>query len=652
MRRKSSLFFFGLIILIFLYVLLEFYQIHITIERFFYDIRDWWKTTEYQEKIEAKEIVIVDVDDRSLKEFGRFQRWPRYLFGMAINEVAGQGPSVIGVDFIFSEPEAFGGYGKTILMKHLSIELSSILTNFDSSEIMSLVDTTLSLFSFDPYVSSSIKKASNVVLASYLTSDSADLPAEGYEVHLLEFPPPKSAPRFEGMVTPISQFLEDDAWLGIINSIQDEDGVQRKAPIFFNYKDKTVPSFAFTVAVKVARVWSFRGRRLMIGGRNIWLDKNNFLWLNYQGDFKTFEYVSFVDLIKGNIQDNIFKNRIVLFGSSSPGIADLSQVPFGRQLPSIEVHANIIHNLLYSRPIKKASKLYSIIFAFIVVFLVLWLSYKLPPYVSPVIVVILIGGYFLFVLVQYITYLVDYEMTRPMLAIVLSFVAGLTFRINLLEKEKRHIRDLFSRYVPEEVIKEIIRAPHFSLQGERREISVLISDIRGFTSRAEHEVPENVVEELNAYFEEMSEVTFQHGGMIDKFMGDGILCLFGAPIFHPAHADRALSCAVAMQQRLHQINQEKIKEKNLPIHAGIAINSGEVIIGNIGSSYRAEYTAIGDTVNTAARLEPLNKEYITEILITEATRNRLKGNYKIESVGKVLLKGKSEPTTIYAVSPY
>ena len=140
--------------------------------------------------------------------------------------------------------------------------------------------------------------------------------------------------------------------------------------------------------------------------------------------------------------------------------------------------------------------------------------------------------------------------------------------------------------------------------------------------------------------------------MIDKFMGDGILCLFGAPIFHPAHADRALSCAVAMQRRLHQINQEKIKEKKPPIHAGIAINSGEVIIGNIGSSYRAEYTAIGDTVNTAARLEPLNKEYSTEILITEETRSRLKGNYKIESVGKVLLKGKSESTTIYAVSPY
>jgi len=178
----------------------------------------------------------------------------------------------------------------------------------------------------------------------------------------------------------------------------------------------------------------------------------------------------------------------------------------------------------------------------------------------------------------------------------------------------------------------------------------LMSDIRGFTSRAEHEVPESVVEELNDYFEEMSEVTFQHGGMTDKYMGDGILCLFGAPVFHPAHADRALSCAIAMQRRLQEINRGKIREGEPPINIGIAINSGEVIIGNIGSSHRADYTAIGDVVNTTARLEPLNKEYKTEILITEATRKRLKGNYKIESVGKVLLKGKSEPTTIYAVS--
>lgn len=649
MVSKRALFLYGVLIIAFLFGLLEFRQSYLYIENYLYDIRDWWKLELGEDKKE-QEIVIVDVDDKSFRELGRYQSWPRFYFGTAINEVASQNPSVIGIDIIFAEPDSLSGYNREVSKSHLSVELFSIISDIDSTTMNRIVDATLSTFSFDSYLSSSIRKANNVVLASYLTNDLNDRPAQGYNAYLLDFPPPKSAPRFEGMITPISDFLED-AEIGIINSMQDRDGVDRKRGVFFNYKGKTVPSFAFSIAKKAAGSYSYRGRRLIIGGKQVWLDLENLLWINYQGPFRTFEYVSFADLLKGNISNNLFEGKIVLLGSSSPGIADLSQVPFGGQLPSIELHANIIHNLLYSEPIRKASNLYIIIFVVLVVFLVLWFSNKLSPYVSPIITVVLMGGYFLFVLIQYLTYFVDFEMTRPLLAMVFSFVAGLSFRINRLEKEKRHIRDLFSRYVPEEVIKEIILAPTFSLKGERRVVSILISDIRDFTSRAENEIPESVVEELNEYFEEMADIIFQHGGMIDKYMGDGILCIFGAPIFHPSHADRAISCAIAMQQRLRQINRGKIREAKHPINAGIAINSGEVVIGNIGSSHRADYTAIGDVVNTAARLEPLNKEYTTEILITEETRGRLKGNYKIESVGKVLLKGKREPTAIYSVNP-
>jgi len=648
MRKNRGLFLFGVLLLLFFYVLLEFRPgIYFGLERYFYDMRDWMKT---EFEVERKEIVIVDIDEKTLKELGRFQSWPRYYFGKAIDEVASGNSTVIGIDVIFSEPDSMSGCYRDVFKNRMNVILSSVLSGIDSSRMKTIADSTLSAFSFDSYLSSSIQKAGKVVLASYLTPDSTDTPASGFESYFLSFPPPKRAPKFVGMVTPIRQFMGASAGIGIINSIQDEDGVQRKSSVFFNYRGRTIPSFDFSVAREAAGAYFFRGKRLIIGGKHIQLEDRNFLWINYQGDFKTFEYVSFVDLIEGRISNDIFKNKIVLFGSSAPALSDDSQTPFHRRLPSIEVHANIIHNLLYSDSIRKASRLYTIIFVAIAVFLVMWFSSKLPPYISPILTIVVLGGYFLFAFLQYLTYLVDYEMARPILAIAFSFGIGLTYRISLLEKEKRHIRELFSRYVPEEIIKEIILSPNFSLEGEKRQISVLISDIRGFTTRAELESPEEVVNELNAYFEEMATIVFQYGGMIDKYMGDGIMCLFGAPIFHPAHADRALSSAIVMQQRLRHINIEKKKQGKAPIHIGIAINSGDAIIGNIGSSHRADYTAIGDVINTASRLEPLNKEYKTEILITEATRRKLKGKYKIQSVGKVLLKGKSESTTIHAVN--
>ena len=248
------------------------------------------------------------------------------------------------------------------------------------------------------------------------------------------------------------------------------------------------------------------------------------------------------------------------------------------------------------------------------------------------------------------SYFVSYEMSRPIIGIIFAFLAGLTSRIYFGEEEKKWIKDLFSRYVSGEVVKQIMNSPSLSLEGKRQEISVLFCDIRNFTPRAENEDPENIVAILNAYFEEMSNTIFQYGGMVDKYLGDGIMALFGAPINQPGHADRAVSCAIKMQDRIHYLNQKEIMKGKSPLEIGIGISSGESVIGNVGSTNRVEYTAIGDPVNTSARIEPLNKEYKTKILISESTKNRLQGTYKINFVGKIQLKGKSEYTGIYAIA--
>ncbi len=650
MKRNTTLILLGLAIIVILFVVMELRpQIYMPLERFLYDKREFF---EIDLNREIEEITIVDIDEKSVKELGRYHNWPRYFFGKAIDVISAQRPYVIGLDVIFSVPDSLSNFVKDIYLNRMAEDLKTVFPSADSLEMKEKLKTSLSSFSFDDYVAQSIKKAGNVVLASYLNRDSTSEPLSDLsEYYLNEVKTPvKPELTFEGITIPIPEYLNAGAVIGLVNDVFDPDGIRRRDPLFFNYKYNTLPSFSLAVATKAVEDWNFRKGKLQILGREIPLEDNVYLRIKYQGDAKTFRYVSFVDVVKESISDTLFRKKIVLFGSSLPELYDYSQTPFGAKLPGVECHANVIHNILFSKPITTPRKFIVIIISIFLIALTLLLANKTAPYVSPIITSIIIIGYLLFTVVMYMSYFVSYEMSRPVIGIIFAFLAGLTSRIYFGEEEKKWIRSLFSRYVSEEVVQQIMKSPSLNLEGKRQEISVLFCDIRNFTPRAEKENPENIVDILNAYFEEMSEIIFQHGGMVDKYLGDGIMALFGAPINQPGHADSAVSCAINMLNRLHYINQKEIMRGKEPLDIGIGISSGEAIIGNVGSSNRVEYTAIGDPVNTSARIEPLNKEYKTKILISESTKNRLQGTYKINFVGKIQLKGKSEFTGIYAIT--
>ncbi len=650
MKKNTTLILLGFAIIAILFVVMEFRpQIYMPLERFLYDRREFFEIDLSRER---KEINIVDIDEKSVEELGRYHDWPRYYFGRAINIISAQRPYVIGLDVIFSVPDSLNDFAEAVYMHRLKDEFKSIFSSADSVETEEKLKAFLSSFSFDSYVTQSIKKAGKVVLASYLNRDSTSKPLSDLsEYYLNRIKPPRNPElTFGGITAPIPEYLEAGASIGLVNDVFDPDGVRRKEPLFFNYKGGTLPSFSLAVAMKAVKDWDFRDGKLQILGREIPLEDNVYLRIKYQGDAKTFRYVSFVDVVKGNIPDTLFTKKIVLFGSSLPELYDYSQTPFGAKLPGVECHANVIHNLLFSNPITTPPEYIVIIISIFLIFLTLLLANKTAPYVSPIITFIIIIGYLLFTIIMYMSYFVSYEMSRPVIGIIFAFLAGLSSRIYFGEEEKKWIKDLFSRYVSEEVVKQIMDSPHLSLEGKRQDISVLFCDIRDFTPRAEKEDPENIVAILNAYFEEMSDIIFQFGGMVDKYLGDGVMALFGAPINQPGHADRAVSCAIEMQNRVHYLNQKEILRGKHPLEIGIGISSGESVIGNVGSTNRIEYTAIGDPVNTSARIEPLNKEYKTKILISESTKNKLQGTYKIHFVGKIQLKGKSEFTGIYAIT--
>ncbi len=220
-----------------------------------------------------------------------------------------------------------------------------------------------------------------------------------------------------------------------------------------------------------------------------------------------------------------------------------------------------------------------------------------------------------------------------------------------LERAKDLLKQSFQRYVSAQIVEEILQSSEpVNLRGQRKTVSILLSDIRGFTALSEQLEPEELVKFLNSYFSEMIDIIFEHEGTLDKFMGDAVLALFGAPVTHEDDALRAVSAAIAMQAKLHELNTAWRTDGKPNIKIGIGISTGEVVVGNIGSERRMEYTVIGQDVNYAQRIESLTKDLRADILISESTYEKIKEQVVVEKFGPLTIKGKKEPITVYGVS--
>jgi adenylate cyclase len=242
------------------------------------------------------------------------------------------------------------------------------------------------------------------------------------------------------------------------------------------------------------------------------------------------------------------------------------------------------------------------------------------------------------------------NLTQPAIALGLSLFGGVFYQYVVEGREKRLVKALFGRFVPRDVFHQLMADPSRArLGGNRREMTVLFSDIRGFTAASERGQPEDIVAQLNEYFSRMVEIVFVHHGTIDKFVGDMVMALFGAPLDDPRHADHAVETALAMADGLAALNRQWAAEGRPTLDIGIGINSGEMIAGNIGSEAIMSYTVIGDAVNLGSRLESLNKEYGTRIIISDGTRSRLTGQYSMQPLGEAKVKGKSQAVTIWEV---
>jgi adenylate cyclase len=339
--------------------------------------------------------------------------------------------------------------------------------------------------------------------------------------------------------------------------------------------------------------------------------------------------------------DNAIRGRVALVGATFRESRDFVQTPVGR-LPGVEVHANLLHMLATRRLIRPSGWLASFGIQLVVIaaagfFLVLFRP--LAGTLLAILVAIAIGLPASYLALYGGGFTVDYLL--PVLATcVLGFVAQ--------RQARRRLRESFGRYVGRDVLSQIV-AESPTLGGERREVSILVSDIRGFTTISEKLPAETVAAHLNAYFPAMVGAIFAHRGTVDDFIGDGILAVFGAPIADPDHASQAVRAAVAMQQALQELNRDWETRGSPTLRMGIGVHTGVVFVGNVGSLERAKYTVIGDAVNATARLEGVNKELGTSILMTEKTLHAIGDLADVRPRGDVVVKGREEPLRVYEV---
>ncbi len=350
------------------------------------------------------------------------------------------------------------------------------------------------------------------------------------------------------------------------------------------------------------------------------------------------------------IPPSAFAGKLVFVGTTAAGTYDRYSTPFAAGAAGVELHATLADDVLSAGFMRRAPWPIDAAVTAAAGLAAAAAAVLLPVFWASGVVALLVVG-----LGAGLTRAVGsgfwLAMVTPGLAAAAALFGGVAWQYFVEGREKRQIRRLFSRYVSKAVVEQLLVNPALAgLGGERREMTVLFSDIRGFTTASERGTPETVVAQLNEYFGAMVEVLFRHQGTLDKFVGDMVMGLFGAPLADPAHADHAVAAALDMAAALERLNARWAADGRPTLDIGIGINSGEMIAGNIGAESIMSYTVIGDAVNLGSRLESLNKEYGTRILISDATRARLTIPVATREIGMVTVKGRQQPVLVHEVA--
>ena len=441
-----------------------------------------------------------------------------------------------------------------------------------------------------------------------------------------------------------------------INFLPDEDGVNRWNLLVIPHNDYPYLSLGVVGAMEAMDLTledlGGDATGTTLGERTIPMDWLGRMLINYTGPPGIYETFSFADVAAGRIPDEKLEGRILFLGATALGVYDMRESPFHPNTPGVEVHAAVADNILKGNFMHKGDR-ESLIDSLLIIlpaFLVYFVSLRYKPIVALPTAIGTLFGVFIFANVMF-TRGSWISMVYPMLAIGTSYALTAYLRFYLSDKKAQEMKSIFSSYVSHKVVDQLVKHPEAAkIGGDKKDVTLVFSDVKGYTSYSEKREPEEVVKTLNEYLGAMSSVIIDSDGTLDKFLGDGIMAYWGAPLSQKNHHELAVHCAIDMIKRLDELHVKWLSEGTEPFSIRVGLNSGNVIAGNIGAAgKKMEYTVIGDNVNLAARLESTAKVYGVTILISEYTYEPVKDKFLFRELDCIRVVGKTQPIRIYEV---
>jgi adenylate cyclase len=576
--------------------------------------------------IEQSPIVIVTIDDQSYESLQTQWPWPRHFYANVIENLTEAGAKVIGLDVILDSPD---GHGKAS----------------------------------DLRLAAAIDSLKNVVLAGKVEDTGQ------YRSYPL-------------LVKPLSILLQADSSWGITAIQSDPDGIHRQYFVVQNYQNELLPSFGLEVLRKYldipdAETIQVKNGNVQVGKLSVPLSQEGLMRINFVGpvgSFPRYSYDSVIDDERFDLGDydldffstsllptDIFADKIVLIGSTMSELHDNFPTPFFEfkdhqgsyrkaEMPGVEIHANTIWTILNKAYFTDVSPLLSLLVLVLLIIVMYVVVLRLSTTWS---VIAFVGLLIIYNLLQFVLFSqqrIVMTMVAPTIGMALSFVTATIHGYVLTQHEKRLILGAFERFVPQKVVKELIAHPEkLQLGGEERFLTVLFMDLANFTSVSENLKPTELVSIINAYLTEMTDIVFKYDGIIDKYEGDALMAEFGAPVFFEDHAVKACFAALEMLRKLRSMNFSHHAKGVNRLDCRIGINTGNMIVGNMGSKNVFDYTAMGDSVNLASRLEGANKMYRTHIMISEDTYKLVKDVVVSRPLDLIRVKGRQKPVRVLEV---
>ncbi|WP_419673827.1 CHASE2 domain-containing protein [Aliarcobacter butzleri] len=586
-------------------------------------------------------VVIVDIDETSIKSLGQWP-WSRDKLVKVLENLTLANVGIVGLDIVFAEEDRTSPHK---ILQDLKIYKKDV-PNYDL-EFANVVENSPVIlgYQFDLVKKDNTNAKVPQIPAIFIEKDKPQDKSYLIEAY--------------NTILNIPQIQDKAYSSGFFNNIPDDTGIIRSVPLIISYDDTIYPSLALEVirvindTQKVVVQYDENGiSNIVLDDISIPTDRYGRMLINFRGPERSFKYISAIDIYNNSFDKSEIDGKIVLIGTSAAGLFDLRATPFDSIFPGVEVHANIIDNILMQDFIYKASWLdgANILIIFVLSIIIVMLTTYTTFWANPIIFLSFSTSYLFLVYNLLFDYGIVLNILFPIATVLIASIMTTLFDYFYNIKKEEAIKAKFASKVSKNVMDDILKnIDKNEFSAKSKEVTIFFSDIRGFTNISEKLDAKELISFLNRYMQPMSEIIIKYQGTIDKFIGDAIMAYWNAPIDIKNHCDLALKASLEQLEVLEKLNVELQKE-NLPkIDIGIGLNTGTVIVGEMGSSLRSDYTVIGDTINLGSRVESLCKYYDSKLNISNFTKDKLQEEYIFRFLDLVKVKGKNEPVEIWQV---